>query len=287
MRQPWILFLLLVSFPSLCPAQNPGTVVTIEHAPLPIIINGRSGSQPKPVDEKALLGGTTKGTSTPASVGKEEDPTTVVETLRSFTPENLQLTWSLAGWQLKADEVVLKDFGRNESLGRQILLLVRELRLNQYGMVGQPKPVLEYWLSDGKAAQGIPTGLRVVSLDQGTLHVEQVSGQWCVRDAYRMLLNFERDEDNARRALAVLKKHRFTQVGTLGAFPPTLIFLSRPGDLAPEVRFSTWAPATPTIQPAGAVLSTMAPSLSASPPPPRIINGPIVQSGPQKPGIGR
>ena len=93
------------------------------------------------------------------------------ESIIAFTPESLQLRWSQSRWQLMAGDVLLKDFGRQEALARRTLLLLRELRINQYGTVGQPKPVLEYWLTDGLAPQGNPTALRAGPLDQGSLRL--------------------------------------------------------------------------------------------------------------------
>jgi hypothetical protein len=280
MRQTWIGLLCIVLSQRPCLGQNQEPVNSVQPSPLPTIVDSRPGTQPKLLDEQALL-------APPApSKLKECDPVPVAESLISFSQESLQLTWSPKGWQLKSDEVLLKDFGRNETLARQTLLLIRELRLNQYGSVGQPRAVLEYWLSDGHAPQGLPTGLRVVALDQASLRVEQAYQQWCVRDAYRMLLNFQGDEDSAHRALAILHKHQFTQFGTLGSFPPTLIFLRQPGDSLQQIP-SSQTPATSRNQGMAAVQSTMAPSLFAPVQLPRIINGSSCQSSQQRPGSER
>ena len=50
--------------------------------------------------------------------------------------------------------------GRHETEAREALRLLRELRLNQRGTVGSPRPVMEYWLTDGRAPQGFTQGLR-------------------------------------------------------------------------------------------------------------------------------
>jgi hypothetical protein len=163
-----------------------------------------------------------------AAAKQEEGP---LENLVSFDPERLELNWSSLHWQLRSGSVLLKDFGPDAKAAQQTLQVIRELRLNQYGTVGSDRPVLEYWLSNGQAPCGLASGLRVFPLDQRSLRVEKTYGQWCLRDAYRILLNFENNEEDARNALAVLRKYRFTQVGSIGAAnPPLLIFLTRPGD---------------------------------------------------------
>jgi hypothetical protein len=63
------------------------------------------------------------------------------------------------------------------------------------------------------------------------VRVEQVQGQWCVRDDYRVLFNFGLQAGDAQLALAVIRKYGFTQLGTLGpATPSMMLFLTRQRD---------------------------------------------------------
>jgi hypothetical protein len=165
-------------------------------------------------------------------------PQPLSENLQRFDPDTLVLTWSNNRWLLSAGNVVLKDFGRKESEGRQAMRLARSLRLNQYATIGSPAPVMEYWLSDGRAPCGIVPGYPVVSFDADSLHVESAVGQWCVRDSRRVLFNFGSRPDDARQALAVLRKYGFSQVITVGQMTPSMfVFLANPsGDMAAASR---------------------------------------------------
>ena len=58
---------------------------------------------------------------------------------------------------------------RREFEARQALRLIRELHLTQRGTVGGPDPIMEYWLADGQAPQGLVSGLRTVPLDPAGL----------------------------------------------------------------------------------------------------------------------
>src|SRR5439155_17918991 len=72
-------------------------------------------------------------------------------------------------------------------------------------------------------------GLHLTPLDPAQLRVEQMQGQWTVRDPSRVLFSFGPQEADARTALSVLHKYGFTQVGTLGgAGPSMLVMLGRP-----------------------------------------------------------
>jgi hypothetical protein len=152
------------------------------------------------------------------------------ENLKSFDTLGVDLSWSAHGWELMAADKVLKDFGRREADARQALRTIRELHLTQYGTIGTPYPVMEYWLSDGQAPSALVTGLRTMALDPMSLKVEQVRGQWCLRDGQRVLFNFGGHEIDARDGLDVLKKYGFTQVATIGQGGATmLVFLGQTG----------------------------------------------------------
>jgi hypothetical protein len=86
---------------------------------------------------------------------------------------------------------------------------------------------MEYWLSDGQAPQGLTAGLRVLPIDLGSLRVDQIQSQWCLRDSQRILFNFGLHATDARQALGVLKKYGFNRLGVIGqAAPSMLVFLN-------------------------------------------------------------
>ncbi len=249
--------LVLVSLASPCRSQTAGPgglllgeVTTVKHTPLAVII---TGTQPNPATATKQGGGGTPEAQAGLPAGAHagvraapavpDKPGDLIENVVTFDPDLLQLDWtpdtSQQGysWQLRCGELTIRDFGSNETAARQMLLLIRQLRVNQYGSVGEARPILEYWLSDGQAPSGFASGLRLSPVDQRTLRVENSYGQWCVRDAYRTLLSFERGEEDARRALAILRKYRFTQVGIVcSSNPPILLFLTSPGDALEAMR---------------------------------------------------
>jgi hypothetical protein len=216
-------------------------VPIVTHTPLPIIINGKrpdsaeSANQAKP--ELPANGAVS------AAEGSQE---TLVENVISFDPNQLELDLTEGNWQLRSGSVMVRDCGRSDHAARQLLLMLRQLRVNQHGTVGQrtteralrgtgednpPVPIMEYWLCDGQPPQGLLSGVRLSPLDLQSLRVEKSYGQWCLRDAFRMLFNFERSEPDANKALAILRKYQFTQVAVVSSSnPPILLFLTRMGD---------------------------------------------------------
>jgi hypothetical protein len=157
------------------------------------------------------------------------------ETVRSFNPLALQLAWKDRRWQIVHENDVLKDFGPHEQDARQALRMIQELGVNQYGTIGTPHPVMEYWLIDGKAPQSLPRGGLVVQpMEPGRLEVQQTFGQWTLRDGARAIFTFGEHEEDARQALAVIRQYGFTQIGTLGLGTPRMyIFFGRPTGVLP------------------------------------------------------
>jgi hypothetical protein len=150
--------------------------------------------------------------------------------VQSFDPQGLRLSWANRHWQLLTPSgETLKDFGPREQEARQALGIIRELGLNQHGTIGSPHALMEYWLADGRAPQGLPGGMRAVPLDPAGLKVEQVQGQWVLRDPRRILFNFGDRPNEARQALEVVQRYGFSQVGVIGhGVPSMLVFLARP-----------------------------------------------------------
>jgi hypothetical protein len=158
----------------------------------------------------------------------------VSERLVNFDPQHVEVTWAQNHWQLVADGQVLKDFGRREIEARVAMRLVHDLHLTQHGVVGAPQPVMEYWLSNGRAPHGLASGLHLTPIDPAQLRVEQVPGQWCVRDNSRMLFGFGLHETDARNALAILRKYGFTQIGFIGEGGPSMLVLLGPANADPS-----------------------------------------------------
>jgi hypothetical protein len=160
-------------------------------------------------------------------------PEATPEHVTTFDNTLARVDWSPEGWRVVAGGVTLKEFGRRESDARLALRLIRELRLNQHGIIGAPAPLLEYWLSDGMPPRGPANGFHALPIDSLSLRVEQTETQWVLRDHQRVLFNFGGDEGGARLALAVIHKYGFTEVGAVNpAAPSMVVFFARPDALA-------------------------------------------------------
>lgn len=151
------------------------------------------------------------------------------EQLQRFDPGRVEVTWSRDGWALTTPEGVLKNFGRRNTDAADAQRLIRDLGLTERGTIGGASTVLEYWLADGAAPTKSLRGHRVLPIDLASLRVETDGGQWCVRDAQRVLFNFGYGKEDAEQAVALVQKYRFTRILLLGQPAPTMtVFLAEP-----------------------------------------------------------
>jgi hypothetical protein len=150
---------------------------------------------------------------------------------RTFDVRQTELRRVGGNWVILAEGTLLKDFGPSELDAREALRILRALKANQHATIGTPRPVMEYWLSDGRAPTAVDPKLRLVALDLNTLKVEQLEGDWRLRDARRLLFNFGKNREDAYLALDVIRHYGFTQLGHVGQGAPALLyFLGTPGD---------------------------------------------------------
>ena len=124
---------------------------------------------------------------------------------------------------------MLKDFGRRESEARLALRLIRELRLNQHGIIGARRLCLSIGFQMAYRRAGRRWDCAVALIDASSLRVEQIRAQSVLCDNKRELFNFGADEGGARQALQIIHKYRFTEVGAVNpAAPSMMIFLAQP-----------------------------------------------------------
>jgi hypothetical protein len=175
------------------------------------------------------------GLAAQVTVGPPEAPARPQQ-LVVFNPSLVVLHRDEGQWQLREGQRVLKQFA-SEADAREALRLVRELRLSAHGQIGTPRPVMEYWLADGRAPENGFAEPQTVPFDPRKLRVEGLGGQYFLRDDEVFLFNFGPHRADADQARVVLMRYGFNRVGYVGQ-PPTLIYflLSRQERARPSAK---------------------------------------------------
>jgi hypothetical protein len=165
----------------------------------------------------------------------------VDEKLMEFDHRQLELRRAGDHWEVWTGGKLLKDLGSSEADAREALALIRQLRLCKHGTIGTPRPVMEYWLGDQGAPQGIIPANRLTAIDRQSLRAEQLHGQWCVRDARQLFFNFGNHEADARAAVQVIQRYQLGRIGYVGHPVPVMIYFM--GGLAMEQARPAGSPA--------------------------------------------
>lgn len=199
--------------------------------PTKLIINGKEVNpndynQPKKLSNTIFQSPALPITANPVDT---KEPMKVVDfptrpQVRNFDHNSVQVRWVQGNWYLYAGTMMLKDFGSDQYAAREAARMIQQLKLNAHGVVGQPSPIMEYWLSNGKAPRTTRGLLRTLPIDLESLRAQDIQGQWCVLDNARMFFNFGKQKAQAQEAVNVMRKYRFGEIGYLGYPKPHMIY---------------------------------------------------------------
>lgn len=207
-----------------------GAFLAQAQAPMPATMPERSTLTPSTTRPMQLLGSnvvpTAPAAPTMPTIRPTLTPTPIEENLTHFDDRIVELRWQAGHCQLCATGEVIKDFGRRYTDARQALTVIRDLHLTERGVVGSPRTIMEYWLSDGRTPDGMLPAAKTLRIDEATLRVEQVKGTWCVRDDNTTFFNFGLHQDEAQQAVAIIKQRHFQRLALIGQGTPVmLVFL--------------------------------------------------------------
>jgi hypothetical protein len=168
------------------------------------------------------------------------------ENLVTFMSWDAEIRKVNGHWELWAGAVKLKELGNREADAREVLWLIRLLNLNQFGTVSKPLPVMEYWLSDGRAPQKVGR-LNTVALDFEALQVVNSQGQWWLIDDTRPWFTFGAQADEARRALQIIQKYQFTDALYVGVGNPVMIVFLAGSEKRPKEKSNSMQQGGPPV----------------------------------------
>lgn len=145
----------------------------------------------------------------------------------NFNPATTNVRNIDGRWKVVDGNHWLFDFGDKRAEALQALKIIKYYRMNQSCFVGRPDPSFRYLLVNGKAPQGSMTGEDCVSFNPNTTEVRNIEGRWKVVDGNHWLFDFGDKEEEARAALAIIKKYGFTRSCFVGRPAPSFRYLKK------------------------------------------------------------
>src|SRR5262249_11024880 len=107
----------------------------------------------------------------------------------------------------------------------------KDYQFTEHVTVGQPIPLLSYFLVHGQAPHSVAFGVRNLAFHPESLVVQRRETGWVLSDGQQTLWSFGDQEAAAPQALRAVQRHRFDHLCWVGDLTPgTMMFLVRAGN---------------------------------------------------------
>jgi hypothetical protein len=149
-----------------------------------------------------------------------------------FDPTRAEIQNIGGGWKVVMGNISLLDFADNQTNAQRALEVIRHYNLSLQCFVGRPDPPMQYYLTNGTngtvAAPKGPSlpggGEDCLSFNPQNTTVEQIAGTWKVVDGSHWILDFGTSQDNANKALQIIKKYNFDHICFVGRPDPEMMY---------------------------------------------------------------
>lgn len=144
-----------------------------------------------------------------------------------FNPVTTEVARINNSWKIVDGSHWMFDFGSNQAEAQEALAIIKHYNANQSCFVGRPGPSFEYLLVNGDSPAGAMAGEDCVDFNLANLSVRNHNGQWTIVDGGHLIFGFGSNLAEARKALAIIKKHGFTHSCYVGRPGPSLKYLRK------------------------------------------------------------
>ncbi len=145
----------------------------------------------------------------------------------SFNPATAQVKFVSNDWKIVDGSHWMFSFGTKKTEAEQALRVIKHYGMNQSCFVGRPGPSFQYLLRSGTAPAGALAGEDCVSFNPNTAEVKKINNDWKIVDGNHWMFSFGNKEDEARQALAIIKKYGFTRSCFVGRPDPSFTYMRK------------------------------------------------------------
>lgn len=162
----------------------------------------------------------------PGHVGPETHPL-IREDCVSFNWRNIRVRQIDGRWKIVEGSHWIMDFGSKKSEAHQAHRILRHYRLTSMCFVGRPNPSFTYFLSEGRAPAGAISGEDCIAFNPGRIEVRKINNRWKITEGDHWMFDFGSKEQEARQALALIRKYGFTYTCYVGRPHASMTYLRK------------------------------------------------------------
>ncbi|NOZ09444.1 MAG: hypothetical protein GXP09_00130 [Gammaproteobacteria bacterium] len=151
----------------------------------------------------------------------------VKEDCVSFNPQSAKVAKRKGRWKIVDGKQWVFDFNKKKKEANRSLKIIKYYGVNQSCFVGRPGPSFRYLLKSGKSPSGKMSKEDCTSFKLDNIKVAKRKGRWKIVDGKRWVFDFGGKQKEANKALAIIKRHKFSRSCFVGRPGPSLSYLRR------------------------------------------------------------
>jgi len=152
-------------------------------------------------------------------------PPQVMENCVSFDHSSIHVSLREGRWTIVEANRELFDFDRSKTEAQKALSVIQHYKMNSVCTVDENDPVMRYLLVDNKAPLGKMIDEDCVVFNPAKLNVRQVSGNWMLVDGNNRIFDFDKDINEAKKSLELIRKYHFSRACYIGRPDPSFNYL--------------------------------------------------------------
>lgn len=119
-------------------------------------------------------------------------------------------------WKVVQGNMWMLDFGSHKDQAEKAVQIMKYYKLDRQCFVGRPHAPMQYFTTQGHAPQGTLAGEDCLAFNLNNVQAQNVGGRWKVVDGNHWIMDFDKEEAEAKIAVEIMKYYGFHQVCYVG-----------------------------------------------------------------------
>jgi hypothetical protein len=141
--------------------------------------------------------------------------------------QNVQARRVNGRWKVVDGNHWAYDTDQSQAEANMIVKIIKQYKIDQSCFVGRPNPPFAYIKANNQSPRGALQGEDCISFNPATLEVRLVNGNYTITDGSSLIYSFGSKQNEAMKALCIIKKYGFTKSCYVGRPGPSMQYLRK------------------------------------------------------------